>query len=88
MLMAALDCCPCCERKHEQRKAKFCSQVVARVLQDAGILPQCPPCNEYLPRDFGLMWGGTKEWSEMHKKLGRLRMLRRPKNEWTGLNLR
>lgn len=78
-------------RRQENRREKFCSQLVARVLQEAHVLPfppEGPPCNEYLPRDFGLMWGGTKEFTLAAGKLGRLHMVRRPKDTWTGLSLR
>merc|ERR1712194_937838 len=80
MMYAALDCCPCCEKKDNQRMhAKFCSQVVAQVLQDADVLPKPPhgpPANEYLPRDFGLVWGGTSESFLARSKLGPMHIVR------------
>lgn len=91
MALAALDCCPCCEKKQEQRRAMFCSQLAAQLLIDAGVLeapPLGPPANEYLPRDFSLLWGGTAENAALRKVLGPSYIIRRPKDTWTGHDLR
>lgn len=90
MMYAALDCCPCCEAKKQKRNSKFCSQIVAHVLMKVGVLPKPPkgpPAGEYLPRDFTKVWGGTAESRNLRSKLGRLHIMRRPKNKWTGLSL-
>jgi len=59
---AIMDCCMCCESAQEalhgeggKIHAMFCSELVAAVYQEAGLLlspPNGPPASEYVPRDF------------------------------------
>lgn len=96
MFAAAVDCCPCFEVKNDiesgQVREMFCSQAVARVLQEAGVLPlppAGPPSCEYLPRDFGLMPGCNDESRLLHAILGPLHMVQRTNyTQWTGMGLR
>lgn len=91
MAMAALDCCTCVEMEGQEHGEMFCSQCVAQVLIDAGILPgppEGPPSGEYLPRDFDIVPSGTAEHAEMSALLGDIHRISRFSNKWTGLSCR
>jgi len=59
---AICDCCMCCENDDEalhgdggKIHAMFCSEILAAIYQDVGLLPIPPfgpPADEYVPRDF------------------------------------
>ena len=58
MMNAAIDCCECCWMKNaeEHRDTLFCSELVAAVYMDVGLLPPAKesglPADEYMPSDF------------------------------------
>lgn len=56
MVNAAVDCCECCchctANQQERRESLFCSEFVAALYIDAGLLPPKPPAGEYVPSDF------------------------------------
>ena len=58
---AAIDLCDCIglTRNKETRSSLFCSEFVALVYQDAGLLPKEPPGSEYVPADFSLYHGSN-----------------------------
>eukprot|EP00931_Biecheleriopsis_adriatica_P054649 TRINITY_DN32180_c0_g1_i1.p1 TRINITY_DN32180_c0_g1~~TRINITY_DN32180_c0_g1_i1.p1 ORF type:complete len:399 (-),score=77.80 TRINITY_DN32180_c0_g1_i1:24-1220(-) len=92
MALAAIDFCPCFEvRRRGSARDMFCSQAVAQVLQDAGVIPgppEGPPACEYLPRDFGIVPSGNEERALLDAKLGYVRLIARQNNKWTGLDCR
>ncbi len=55
MTSAAVDLCDCCgltANQKETRDSLFCSELVAALYMDAGLLPTQPPSAEYVPSDF------------------------------------
>lgn len=55
MVSAAVDACDCCgaaKNVEEQRSSLFCSEFVAAIYIDAGLLKKTPPACEYAPPDF------------------------------------
>jgi len=81
MVLGALDCCPCLEEADDAGRVEmFCSQIVAAVWQDMGVLPgppEGPPSGEYLPRDFDTVPGFNVEHELCDEFLGERVMLRR-----------
>ena len=60
MTRAAIDLCDCCgimSNQRETRDSLFCSELVAAMYMDAGLLPAQPPANEYVPSDFSPFHG-------------------------------
>ena len=57
MVKAAVDLCECCcsctVNTDERRESLFCSEFVAAVYIDSGLLPKSPVAGEYVPSDFG-----------------------------------
>jgi len=91
MAMAALDCCPCVEMEDQGHGEMFCSQCVAQVLIDAGVLPGPPvgpASGEYMPRDFDIVPSGGAEHAALTDVLGDMYRIKRFSNKWTGLSCR
>jgi hypothetical protein len=60
MTSAAVDLCDCCgltANKGETRDSLFCSELVAALYKDTGLLPAQPPASEYVPSDFSAYHG-------------------------------
>jgi hypothetical protein len=95
---AIFDCCPCCEHSDETLRghdgkihAMFCSELIASVYQDVGLLPgplnegqkEGPPASEYVPRDFAEDPGCNVERSMLqHVGLGSLVWIARRDLSW------
>jgi len=96
MMKAAMDCCPCFDVSSDatsgQTREMFCSQAVARILQEAKVLPgppTGPPACEFLPRDFGLVAGCNDESRMVGDILGPMHMIKRTNYaKWTGMEFR